>query len=47
MSPPQNVIDVSAGGAFACGLGLTLGISHPLLLPGVVMMCILIFAFDV
>ena len=41
-----NVIDVSARGAMACALGIAISFAQPALIPGVTLMCIFIFGFD-
>jgi len=46
MDPAETVIDVSTGGAIACSVGFAMGVAHPFLLPGVLVMCVMIFAFD-
>ncbi len=46
MPASNTFIDVSTRGAVACGVGLALGTTQPALLPGVILMCLVIFAFD-
>ena len=46
MSNAAAQINLSFRGAAACGVGLAIGVGLPGLLPGVALMCVIIFVND-